>query len=161
MQLKELEILSPDLNIVSRALKACSPVSGLVWVGPVQTLAWASSTVWLGFSSLWLLYDEETDGFRVSASESPSSSISAEASAVALTVSVGIRRIRRPWSFTGEPIHTEVLERVMLRRPEKWTGEAEHRENWVWRRAFMAILELVSQRRGLSGSSRAAQEEAA
>lgn len=126
--------------MVSKTLKACSSLSGLVCVGPVQTLACASSRVWFGFGNLELRYEVETDGFRISDSESPNWSIIAESSA-AFTTKQAPLPIRY---FEGNRREVWLGECVELRSLLVWNWDMDEKESSGLSRAFMAIYSLRS-----------------
>lgn len=132
--------------MVSKTLKACSSLSGLVCVGPVQTLACASSRVWLGFGNLELRYEVETDGFRISDSESPNWSIIAESS-TAFTTKQAPLPIRY---FEGNRREVWLGECVELRSLLVWNWDMDEKESSGLSRAFMAIYSLLSLSLSLS-----------
>lgn len=129
--------------MVSKTLKAWSSPSGLVWVGPVQTLAWASSTVWFGFRDLELRYEDETAGFRISDSRSPNWSIVAE-SKVASTAKQCFLPIRLSLRFEENRRELWIGEYVGFQGLLIWIGEMDESEDCGLSRAFMVVYRSLS-----------------
>lgn len=90
--------------MVSNTFIAWSSVRGFDWVGPVQTLPWASRTVWFGRGMSGRRYVVDNAGFRTLSSsvnpKFPNSSVFIESIITALIVKPQRRRIGR-WSLTG------------------------------------------------------------
>lgn len=124
---------------MSSTLKACSSLSGLVCVGPVQTLAWASSTVWFGFGKFKLRYEVEIAGLCTSDSESPNWSIVAQSSSAFAVKHIRFSLIHRPRSLTGniKGVRTWKRRRSLLFWQREWCGW--RKEDSGWKRAFMSI----------------------
>lgn len=133
----------PDLRIVSNTLKACCSSSGRVCVGPVQTLVWASNTVWLGLDNAELRYEEESDGFRTSNSGIPNCSTVAESNTALNEDDSLLRPIQRRRSSARNLGNGWDWKRVEFRDLLGENEFAGERIGSGFSRAFMALRVFV------------------